>query len=1071
MAARRISALIVSLFLFHGLSAAQDCALYEESLYRMGDLGFYDYAFDIEISGNHVCVANYTEGLRVIDVSDPWSPVLTGTADTPGYAYGVALYGGYAFVADYYQGLQVIDINAPSFPVVVGGVDTPDRAWGVAAAGNHAYVADYTSGLQVIDISDPSAPAIVGAVDTTGYSHNVAVGGSYAYVAHGTGGFLIVDVVNPANPVIVGMVATPGGNARDVALAGSYAYVADAGSGLQVIDVGTPSAPLIVGNADTPGYALGVTLVGSRAYVADQYSGLQVVDVSDPTDPILLGGIGLEDGSYGVVVSGDNAFVADGAGGLQVVSVAGVLSPPAVVGSLDTDNANGIARSGDYAYVADYSSGLLVVDISDPSLPVLAGLADTPSSAYGVALSGDYAFVADGSSGLQIVDIGDPAAPLLLGGADTPNSARSVAIRGDCAFVADYYGGLQAIDVSDPSEPMIVGSVDTPSYVEDVVVSGYHAYLVGGDGLQVVDIGDPSDPSLVGGVDVGGVRRITVAGDYAYLSQNGPGLKVMDIADPSEPVLLGAMSHPQYCRGIAVEGNYAYVANANDGGLAVADIRDPALPPFLGGSGNGDASDVVLAGDHVLVTAWADGLQILPRECGAAAAFSADPWTGYGSVQFTDLSYGGTSSWLWDFGDGGQSTDPNPLHTYVQDGLFSVTLIVDGADGSDTLVMRDAVRVLPEEVVAGFVSTKRFGESPLTVEFLDKSTGLPVDSIRWNFGGTGTSTADRVSHVFTGSGDYWVELAAFGPANADTAVRLVEVREPRPLIVSVSDVPGDQGGRVYLDVLRSIYDDNVLRNPEIYTVQRRDNGNWVSLVSAGAYGASHYYFEVNTLADSTAADPALSEFRVIAFMEEGNFASDPAWGYSVDNIAPAPPANLRLVDPVTLAWDESAAEDFQYFSVYGSSSPEFDSTATLIDNTIETTMDVGTALFDHYHVTATDDAENEGNAASVSSVSTGVAEGAGMPGVFALRQVRPNPLERGATIVFDLPRPSHVVLQVFDVSGRLIRSVVDGEMPGGHHGFEWNREDDAGRRVASGVYFVRFRAGDFEETKRAVVLR
>jgi len=99
----------------------------------------------------------------------------------------VAVWGNYAYVADFDAGLQVVDISNPASPAIVGSVDTPDYALDVAVAGTYAYVADYASGLQVVDISNPASPAIIGSGDTPGESLaspiGVAVGGDYAFIA------------------------------------------------------------------------------------------------------------------------------------------------------------------------------------------------------------------------------------------------------------------------------------------------------------------------------------------------------------------------------------------------------------------------------------------------------------------------------------------------------------------------------------------------------------------------------------------------------------------------------------------------------------------------------------------------------------------------------------------------------------------------------------------------------------------------------------------------------------------------------------------------------------------------
>ena len=95
----------------------------------------------------------------------------------------------------------------------------------------------------------------------------------------------------------------------------------------------------------------------------------------------------------------------------------------------------------------------------------------------------------------------------------------------------------------------------------------------------------------------------------------------------------------------------------------------------------------------------------------------------------------------------------------------------------------------------------------------------------------------------------------------------------------------------------------------------------------------------------------------------------------------------------------------------------------------------------------------------------------GLPTVFALGRSRPNPL-RGTTIIsYDLPRPSLVRLEIFEVTGRRVRTVVDTRRPAGFHAAVWDGNDSDGRRVASGTYIYRLKSGDFTATRKLTVLR
>ncbi|HUV37624.1 MAG TPA: FlgD immunoglobulin-like domain containing protein, partial [Patescibacteria group bacterium] len=83
----------------------------------------------------------------------------------------------------------------------------------------------------------------------------------------------------------------------------------------------------------------------------------------------------------------------------------------------------------------------------------------------------------------------------------------------------------------------------------------------------------------------------------------------------------------------------------------------------------------------------------------------------------------------------------------------------------------------------------------------------------------------------------------------------------------------------------------------------------------------------------------------------------------------------------------------------------------------------------------------------------------------------PNPFNPTTTIRFELPEPRWVRLAIYDVSGRLVATLVDRLLPAGSRELEWSGTNDAGRSVASGVYLVRLKAGHFEQTRRLVLLR
>lgn len=94
-----------------------------------------------------------------------------------------------------------------------------------------------------------------------------------------------------------------------------------------------------------------------------------------------------------------------------------------------------------------------------------------------------------------------------------------------------------------------------------------------------------------------------------------------------------------------------------------------------------------------------------------------------------------------------------------------------------------------------------------------------------------------------------------------------------------------------------------------------------------------------------------------------------------------------------------------------------------------------------------------------------------MPTVFSLRQNYPNPFNPSTTIQFDLPTPSFVKLEVFDARGQRVATLANRPFAAGIHREQWLGQNDAGRQVASGLYFYRISSDDVVETRRMLLLK
>ena len=136
----------------------------------------------------------------------------------------------------------------------------------------------------------------------------------------------------------------------------------------------------------------------------------------------------------------------------------------------------------------------------------------------------------------------------------------------------------------------------------------------------------------------------------------------------------------------------------------------------------------------------------------------------------------------------------------------------------------------------------------------------------------------------------------------------------------------------------------------------------------------------------------------------------------------------------------------------------------------ETTMG-GTSPYHVYYKIAARDLSGNLSPAVAPTTVTDVVD-PGLPTRFALHDNVPNPFNPLTTIRYELPVTAAVSLRIFDVSGRLVAVLKDGEVEtAGRHEVVWRGRDRSGRQAAAGVYFYRMEGGGFGQTRRMVLVK
>jgi len=179
-------------------------------------------------------------------------------------------------------------------------------------------------------------------------------------------------------------------------------------------------------------------------------------------------------------------------------------------------------------------------------------------------------------------------------------------------------------------------------------------------------------------------------------------------------------------------------------------------------------SDTVTKSDLIVVTS------IPVAEFTANRTGGTSPLT----VQFTDLSKGVPTSWFWIFGDGGNSSEQNPVHTFASPGTYSVKLEVANMAGNSKEI-KIAYITVGENLIADFdyQPSNPDNTAPLTVAFTDRSLGNPL-MWAWSFGDGYKVNQMNPIHNYPNPGIYNVTLTVTDLWGSDSVTKTLTVKSP-----------------------------------------------------------------------------------------------------------------------------------------------------------------------------------------------------------------------------------------------------------------------------------------------------
>jgi len=328
-----------------------------------------------------------------------------------GLAVNVRVADGVAYVADYWDGLRIVDVADPAHMVELGHQPVEYPASGEiyndvkiaddGAGHRYALMGSNVAGVVVVDVTDPGRPAIASHFGTAASKgtdiHTLFLDRGKAYLANIDLGLEIWDVADPAHATKLGAWALddashPFAFPHDLYVEGDRAYVDYWDGGMAIVDVGDPAAPTLVGSfvgyGEHTSHSCWVTTIGGRriAVHGDEQWGahVHVVDVTEGTDAFATS-IGAwqtrpEVSVHNIMAFGSTAIMAHYQDGVRVLDLSDPTAPRETAwfdtwpgydpryGDSFYEGAVGIDvdRANQLVYVADTHRGLIVLHLDAP---------------------------------------------------------------------------------------------------------------------------------------------------------------------------------------------------------------------------------------------------------------------------------------------------------------------------------------------------------------------------------------------------------------------------------------------------------------------------------------------------------------------------------------------------------------------------------------------------------------------------------------------------------------------------------------------------------------------------------
>jgi len=439
--------------------------------------------------------------------------------------------------------------------------------------------------------------------------------GATLVCGRGDGSVRLFDVSQPSAPVQRGTL-TGLGTIASVRASGQYAYVG--GTKLTTVNVGNATSPSVTSTITPSGAISSLVVSGNRLFAAAGTKGVLVYDLSAPATPTFLGSYISGTTISALAVLGSQVYAVDGTAQLRIVDFSQPATPLLLGNISVTAAAKSIFIWSHYAYVGCTDGRMRVVDLAWPRYYTI-GTCYVGETIVGLEKGVGPYVVAAGTTKLHVISVVNHTNPVLVESLSVVGTSTGMAADARAAYVALGASGIDVVNTASYTTALqTLGRVTSATPAYDVTIEGgIGLAALGTSGLQTSLLTNLSAPVALGTLGaLGDARAVVRDGQYAYVAAAENGLYVIDVSVPAAPISVGHLALPGSASGVALYkaagGNPYVVVSGGSAGVLVLSLATPSTPVLVGQYDTaGEALHTAVDGSNAYVADGSGGIVVL----------------------------------------------------------------------------------------------------------------------------------------------------------------------------------------------------------------------------------------------------------------------------------------------------------------------------------------------------------------------------------------------------------------------------------------------------------------------------